>query len=76
MIRHYLSIATSPNVVLTSVKVSLFVGTALALINHYPTLVSGSIDLGSIVRILVTYMVPYLVSTYSAVKATTNSEAS
>ncbi len=63
-------IASSSRVVITSLKVSLLVGTILALINHGESILQMSLSRESVFKILLTYLVPYGVSTYSAVKTT------
>ena len=65
----FLKLASSRGVVTTSLKVSLFVGTVLALINHGDLILEMSLPRENILQILLTYLVPYSVSTYSAVKA-------
>ena len=64
------AIASSRRVVITSLKVSLVVGTLLALINHGERILQMSLSRESIFKILLTYLVPYSVATYSAVKTT------
>lgn len=66
------SLASSGQVVKSSLKVSLIVGTVLALINHGPAIVQMTLGMDRLVQILLTYMVPYGVSTYSAVRAIQN----
>jgi hypothetical protein len=68
----FLALATSGRVVKSSIKVSLIVGTVLALINHGPAIVQMSLSSDQFFQILLTYLVPYSVSTYSAVKAIQN----
>ena len=65
----FLSIALSRSVVTSAIKVAIVVGTMLALINHYDKLATFSFQRSDIFKILLTYMVPYGVSTWSAVKA-------
>jgi hypothetical protein len=65
----FLSLAFSPGVVKSAVKVSLLVGTILALINHGEAILALSLPRENLVQILLTYLVPYCVSTYSAVRA-------
>ena len=52
--------------VLRSLKVALFVGTVLALINHYDAILSGSLGTVGILQVLVTYVVPYSVATFGS----------
>ena len=56
----------SRGIVARSLRVSLVVGTILVLINHHHALLSGNITSGLLVKILLTYMVPYAVSSYSS----------
>ena len=64
-----LSIALSRPVVLAAIKVAIVVGSLLALINHYDKLADMSFQRSDLAKILLTYLVPYGVSTWSAVKA-------
>jgi hypothetical protein len=59
-------------VVLTAIKVALVVGTVLALINHGPALLALELSRQQILQIVLTYLVPYGVSTYSSVKMLQN----
>ena len=65
----FMKIALSNEVVVTALKLSLIVGTILALINHGAEILQGSLTEGNIYQIALTYLVPYSVSTYSSVKA-------
>lgn len=63
----FLALASRPNIVKRSLVVALIVGTVLNLINQGDLLMySGAINL---LKILLTYMVPYCVATYGAVSA-------
>ena len=59
-------------IVLAALKVALFVGTVLALINHGPTLLAMELSREQVLQIALTYVVPYGVSTYSSVKILQN----
>ena len=72
--RESLNIALRPNVYLTALRVSLVVGTILALINHGSAIIGFTLSSGNIFQIFLTYLVPYAVSTYSAVKAIQNTK--
>ncbi len=61
-----IAILTSRHVVTTSLKVAVVVGTILALINHGPSIVSLSLTTQQLYQIVLTYAVPYAVSSYSA----------
>ena len=66
--RSFLGTALSYEVMSTATKVGLVVGTLLALINHGPDFLQGTIGKNNLFQIGLTYLVPYCVSTYSAVK--------
>ncbi|WP_160061460.1 nitrate/nitrite transporter NrtS [Psychromonas sp. L1A2] len=70
----FLDLAFTPKIVKPALKVALFVGTLLALINHGSAISRMDLDLNRFVQIILTYCVPYGVSTYSAVKALQNRE--
>lgn len=60
-----------------ALKVSIIVGTILIAINHGDALIAGDVDTPRMIKMLLTYVVPYAVSTYAAVGATfdnTNNE--
>lgn len=63
------ALAVTPPVVTRAIKVSLVVGTILAAINHGDALTDGTFDLINAFKVLLTYCVPYVVSTFSAVAA-------
>lgn len=63
-----IDIALRPEVFKTAIKVSLIIGTVLALINHGPALLSLSLSTQNVVQIILTYLVPYGVSSYSAIQ--------
>jgi len=56
----------SKPVVLNAIKVSLFVGTTLNLINQGPAILNA--DPISFWKLALNYLVPYLVASYSAAK--------
>ena len=55
-------------IVLRSLKVALVVGTLLALINHGDRLLGGGLDMTALLKVGLTYLVPYAVATWSAVQ--------
>jgi hypothetical protein len=75
-INQWLSVATRRNVVSRSTKISLIVGTILMLINQLDVLVAGELSLTVVIKILLTYCVPYCVSTYSSVEAILSTKTS
>ncbi len=65
----FLALALNGQVVTTAIKVALLVGTILALINHGAAILAGELSGTRLGQIALTYLVPYCVSTYSAVRA-------
>ena len=57
-------------VVLRAVRVAAFVGSLLVLLNHGPAIIAEGISPGRGLQILLTYLIPFGVSAYSAVEAT------
>jgi len=55
-------------------RVSVLVGSILVLINHADSIYNGSLKPTNLLQILATYIVPYLVSTYSNVSALKDQE--
>ena len=68
-VSHWMSIALRTDVVRRSLKVGLLVGTILVAINHGNLLLSGVVTSEMIWKSLLTYCVPYCVSTYASVSA-------
>ncbi len=64
-----MALALSRPVVSKALQVALVVGTLLALINHGGKILAAALTLEDVVRIVLTYLVPYGVSTWSAVRA-------
>jgi hypothetical protein len=52
----------------TSTKTALVVGTVLGLINHFDSIVRRQFNATEIIQILITFVVPFVVATYSAAK--------
>ena len=65
----FLTLALKRSVVNRALKVSLLVGSILALINHGDVILGLALDGNVIFKILLTYLVPYGVSTYASVRA-------
>ena len=59
-------------IVVRGLKFSLVVGTILVLINQYELILTGQISTETWIKIGLTYMVPYVVSTLSSVQAKLN----
>jgi len=53
-------------------KVSLVVGTILMIINHGDAIVAGEVGVNRLIKILLTYCVPFLVSLYAGFSALKN----
>lgn len=65
----FIEIASSKVVVKRALKVALVVGTILGLINYFEKLINLSLSPMDLCKIALTYLVPYAVSTWSAVQA-------
>ena len=65
----FLRIAFSRQVFPRALRVALIVGTILAFINHGDKLISFSLVSMDVLKVVLTYFVPYSVSTWSSVKA-------
>ena len=63
----WLRLAASRSVVQRAFTVASVVGTVLVTINHGDALLQGDLSLGRALRIVLTVLVPYCVSTYSSV---------
>jgi len=63
-----LSLALRRDIVHRSAKVAFVVGTLLAMINHGDRLIQTDIDGETGWKILLTYLVPYCVSTWASVQ--------
>jgi thiamine transporter ThiT len=47
-------------------KIALFIGTVVGLINHFDEIYHGTFNLLNTFQVLLTYLVPFSVATYSA----------
>lgn len=68
-LQSFISLAFSRDIILDALKVSVIVGTVLAIINHFDFLLRMELDADRALKIVLTYFVPYCVATYSSVKA-------
>ncbi|MEM9621539.1 MAG: nitrate/nitrite transporter NrtS, partial [Pseudomonadota bacterium] len=57
-----------------ALKVALLVGTLLALINHTHAVLDQTFSTRNLIQVLLSYLVPYCVSTYSSVSALRQSQ--
>ena len=65
----WLRLALSGAMVRRALLYTIIVGSILILINHGDALVSGDVDATALIKMGLTVMVPYLVSTFSSVGA-------
>lgn len=65
----FYTLALRRSVVLRAFRISMIVGSILAVINHGDHLIRMDLDAQRLAKILLTYLVPYCVSTYSSVLA-------
>ncbi|ENM5749121.1 nitrate/nitrite transporter NrtS [Vibrio mimicus] len=66
----FIATAKTPSILKRSMKVAAIVGTVLMMINHGDVLLAGQIESERVLKILLTYMVPFCVSTQASVSAT------
>ena len=69
MIYEWLKIALQKNILTRALKVALVVGSILMLINHGDVILSNGLSIKEFIKITLTYLVPYCVSTYSSTEA-------
>ncbi|WP_066984259.1 nitrate/nitrite transporter NrtS [Methylomonas lenta] len=74
MINEWLKIALQTNILTRALKVALVVGSILMLINHGDVILSNGLSIKEFIKITLTYLVPYCVSTYSSTEAVCASE--
>ena len=67
--RNQVGLAFSGRIVRIAFRTSLVVGTVLNVVNHGEVLI-GILSPAHVPKLLLNYMVPYVVATYSAVAAT------
>ena len=65
--RDWVSLAFEKGVVRSSLKTSILVGTILVAINYGDAILNGAIGSGELIKIAMTYAVPYCVSTFATV---------
>lgn len=65
----FLNQATQPGVQRRSIRVALLVGTILILINYFDRFLSGSITRADVLKIALTYCVPYMVATWASISS-------
>ncbi len=65
----WLRLAARPSIVRRALLTAVIVGSALTLINHGDAILRGSLDYARFAKMLLTFAVPYVVSTVSSVAA-------
>jgi len=65
----WLAVATRPRVVRRALKYAVLVGSVLIAINHGDAIVRGEVTTDRLLRMGLTVVVPYVVSTLSSVEA-------
>jgi hypothetical protein len=66
----WFAIAASPPIVRRALRYAVIVGAILISINHGDAILRGDLPTGRVLRMVLTVMVPYCVSTLSSVEAT------
>jgi hypothetical protein len=74
MTTRWIDSATRPAVVRRALKYALIVGTLLILINHGDAILRGDVSIDRLLRMGLTTLVPYAVSTLSSVEALRSAE--
>lgn len=67
--RLWIQTAMRRDIVWRGIKVALIVGTILTAINQGDLVIAGTVDGETAIKIALTYLVPYCVSTYAGVEA-------
>ena len=65
--KDWVRIALRPDICRRSLKIALVVGSILVLINYGDRLLEGSISTKDLLKMAMTFCVPFCVATYSAV---------
>jgi hypothetical protein len=73
-LRSWVDIAFSRPVVLRALRYAVVVGALLIAINHGDAILRGDLSLARLLRMLLTTLVPYAVSTLSSVEAARDSD--
>jgi hypothetical protein len=68
-LRETFELVTRRDVVVRALRVALLVGTVLIAINHGDRILNGSVAQLDFLKMILTYFVPYGVSTFSSVAA-------
>ena len=68
-IKQYARLSAKPGIIKRGLGFSVVVGTILITINHGDTIASGEVTTRHLLKMVLTYFVPYFVSTLSSVQA-------
>jgi len=66
-VRHFLKLCFSRDIVKRASFTALIVGAVLMVINHGDVLLTGQLETSRLFKIILTFLVPYTVSTISSV---------
>ncbi len=72
--KNWLQIAFQRHIYQRALKTSLFIGTLLAIINQAGHIIDYGFTLEICIKVILTYMVPYCVSTYASVETIRDSQ--
>ena len=72
--KEWFKISTQTDVINRSLKVGFLVGTLLVIINQGNRLLAGEWSIEILLKIILTYVVPYCVATYAGVSAILDSK--
>ena len=68
-LKEYVTLSIQPSIVKRGVTFSVIVGTLLISINHGDTILAGELTNTHLFKMVLTYFVPYFVSTLSSAQA-------
>ena len=68
-LHYWLRLATRQDVIMRSLRVAVLVGTILILNNYLDRMVGPALSKADILKMGLTYLVPYCVSTYASVQS-------
>jgi hypothetical protein len=66
---NWLDTARRPDIVRRSLRVAALIGTILVAINYWDRILASTVTSGDYIKMVMTYFVPYAVSTYASVSA-------
>jgi len=68
-LKRYLTLALRPSIVKRGLVFSVVVGTILVLINHGDAIFAGALTTVQMLKMALTYVVPYVVSSLSSIQS-------